>query len=109
MVALITDSLYPATIINTALKEAYGNDKSILDFTCAMSIGTRIGIPLATIRHPSLCLFINKNGIGDRSHDSGKFLFVRNFNRNTKILERESYVVSPSDHSAKFSVWEMYV
>lgn len=76
LVSLLADCLYPAANIESALKEAYGSDKGILDISYATSIGTRVGIPVATIRDPSLCLFTNYNGIGSRTHDSGNSILL---------------------------------
>jgi hypothetical protein len=70
----LADGLYPAEHIETALKEVFGIDRSILDFSHATSIGTRVGLPVATIREPSSCIFTNYNGVGSREQDQGKSL-----------------------------------
>jgi hypothetical protein len=66
------DSLYPAENIEAALKAVFGTDKSILDYSHATSIGTRVGLPVATVREPSCCIFTNYNGVGTREQDQGR-------------------------------------
>jgi hypothetical protein len=64
----LTDGIYPATNIENALQEAFGKTGSILDCSYATSIGTKIGLPVATVQgRPSTRLFTNYNGIGKRS------------------------------------------
>ena len=67
----LADGLYPAENIEAALKEVFGIDRSILDASHATSIGTRVGLPVATIREPSSCIFTNYNGVGSREQDQG--------------------------------------
>lgn len=71
--AFLADGLYPAENIEAAFKEVFGIDRSILDSSHATSIGTRIGLPVATIREPSSCIFTNYNGVGSREQDQGKW------------------------------------
>jgi hypothetical protein len=70
------DSLYPAENIEAALQEVFGKDKTILDYSYATSIGARVGLPVATIREPSSCIFTNYNGVGTRDPDQGKSLRI---------------------------------
>jgi hypothetical protein len=76
LVSLLADSLYPAANIESALKEAFGEENSMLDMHYATSLGIRVGIPVATLREPALCLFTNYNGIGSRTHDPGRLLLA---------------------------------
>ncbi|KAI9767708.1 MAG: hypothetical protein M1839_004369 [Geoglossum umbratile] len=69
VVSYLFDGIYPAKNIEAALKEVFGVDKSILDCSHATSIGTRVGVPVATIREPSCCIFTNYNGVGIRDQD----------------------------------------
>ncbi|KAI1541065.1 Patatin [Pyrenophora tritici-repentis] len=62
LMSIFTDCLYPAGHIETALKEAYGCVQGLLEMSQAISLGTRVGIPVATVRGPSLCLFTSYNG-----------------------------------------------
>jgi hypothetical protein len=66
--------IYPAKNIEAALKDVFGMDKSILDCSHATSMGTRVGVPVATIREPFCCIFTNYNGVGIRRQDQGKLL-----------------------------------
>jgi hypothetical protein len=68
----LADGLYPAENIEAALQAVFGKDKSILDYSHATSIGARVGLPVATIREPSSCIFTNYNGVGTRDQDQGK-------------------------------------
>lgn len=72
LISYWADGLYPAENIEAALKEVFGTDKSILDYSHATSTGTRIGLPVATIGEPSRCIFTNYNGVGTRDQDQGK-------------------------------------
>jgi hypothetical protein len=71
MISYFADCLYPAANIELALKSAFGCQASILDPSYASSTGIRIGLPVSTIRKPSLCTFTNYNGIGVRDQDCG--------------------------------------
>jgi len=62
----LANSLYLAENIETALKEVFGINRSILDYSHVTSIGTRVGLPIATIRELSRCIFTNYNGVGSR-------------------------------------------
>lgn len=68
----LADGIYPAENIEAALKEVFGTDRSILDSSHATSIGTRVGLPVATIRDPACCIFTNYNGVGSREEDQRK-------------------------------------
>lgn len=72
LASYLADGLYPAKNIEAALKEVFGTNKSILDYSHATSIGTRVGLPVATIRDPSCCIFTNYNGVGTRDPGQGK-------------------------------------
>jgi hypothetical protein len=75
LASYLDDGLYPAKNIEAALKEVFGTDRSILDYSYATSTGTRVGLPVATIdSEPSRCIFTNYNGVGTRHPDQGKLL-----------------------------------
>ncbi|CAM1508786.1 Fc.00g056340.m01.CDS01 [Cosmosporella sp. VM-42] len=61
--SIVSDSLYSGKDIETALKKAFG-DKALTDMSYATRIGTKIGVPAATIVEPSTFLFTNYNGVG---------------------------------------------
>ena len=71
LTCFFADCLYPADNIESALKSGFGSEASILDTSAASSMGIRIGLPVSTVRKPSLCLFTNYNGIGERGIDCG--------------------------------------
>ena len=68
LASYLADGLYPAENIEAALKEVFGA-KSILDYSHATTIGTRISLPVAIINKPSYCIFTNYNGVGSRDHE----------------------------------------
>jgi hypothetical protein len=70
----LADGLYPVENIEAALKEVFGINRSILDCLYATFIGTRVGLPIATIRELSSCIFTNYNGVGSREQEQGKSL-----------------------------------
>lgn len=73
LVSYFTDGLYPAKNIETALKEVFGVDSSILDHSYASSTGTKIGLPVATVQEKPACrIFTNYNGIGTRDQNQGE-------------------------------------
>ncbi len=72
MISYFTDGLYPPENIEAALKQVFGNERSILDFSHATSSGTRIGLPVATVHgKPSRRIFTNYNGVGKREKGQG--------------------------------------
>ncbi|KAL6151989.1 hypothetical protein ACJBU6_08881 [Exserohilum turcicum] len=69
LMSIFTDCLYPTSHIETALKEAYGCEQGLLEMPQTTSLGTRVGIPVATVHGPSLCLFTSYNATGLRKDD----------------------------------------
>jgi hypothetical protein len=68
-----TDGLYPPENIEAVLKQVFGEDKSILDFSYATAMGTLIGLPVGTVNgKPSRRIFTNYNGVGNREKNQGK-------------------------------------
>lgn len=67
------DSLYGAGNIEAALKEVFGTEGSILDYSYATSTGTRIGLPVATVHErPSCRIFTNYNGVGTQERNQSE-------------------------------------
>jgi hypothetical protein len=67
LVSYFADGLYAPKNIEAALKQVFGNDRSILDVSHATTTGTRIGLPVATVGGtPSRRIFTNYNGVGER-------------------------------------------
>jgi hypothetical protein len=72
LISYFADGLYKSEAIETALKQAFGTERSILDQSHATSIGTRVGLPVATVQDkPARRIFTNYNGVGDRSAGKG--------------------------------------
>ena len=69
----LTDGLYAAGNIEAALKEVFGAQESILDYSYATKTGTRIGLPVATVHErPSCRVFTNYNGVGTQERNQGE-------------------------------------
>lgn len=74
MVSYFTDGLYEANNIEAALKEVFGAQESILDYSHATSSGTGIGLPVATVEGKPFCrIFTNYNGVGVREQNKGEW------------------------------------
>ncbi|CAK7237038.1 hypothetical protein SBRCBS47491_009841 [Sporothrix bragantina] len=68
LVSYFSDGLYRPEGIETALREAFGPERNIMDVSHATASGTRLGLPVATVQDkPSCRVFTNYNGVGDRS------------------------------------------
>lgn len=65
----LANGLYPVENIKTALKEVFEINRSILDCLYITSIGTQIGLPIATIYKLLRCIFTNYNGVRSREQD----------------------------------------
>jgi hypothetical protein len=82
LVSYFNDGLYDAENIESALKEVFGSNGSILDYSYATSTGTSIGLPVATVQERPACqIFTNYNGVGlpgrNESKIKGGHLFSR--------------------------------
>jgi patatin-like phospholipase/acyl hydrolase len=73
IISLLADCRYPEKHIESALQTAFGAEKSISDLSYVSQNGIHVGIPVASIRGPSLCLFTNYNAVGSRKNP-GKFI-----------------------------------
>ncbi|KIW36756.1 hypothetical protein, variant [Exophiala oligosperma] len=71
LVSYLADGLYPAHNLEGALKDVFGSDVGILDYSHATAIGAKVGIPVTTVQETEPCLFTNYNGMGPRPQDSG--------------------------------------
>lgn len=71
IVSFFADGRYSADNLEAALQDTFGPDRSILDCSKATASGTRVGLPVTTIRDISTCVFTNYNGVGTRPPGSG--------------------------------------
>jgi hypothetical protein len=71
LVSYLADGLYPADDLEAALKDVFGDDRSILDYSHATAIGAKVGLPVTTILETDPCIFTNYNGVGTRPQDCG--------------------------------------
>ncbi len=73
LVSYFADGIYPPENIEAALKQVFGTDRSILDYSDATATGTRVGLPVATVdERPSCRIFTNYNGVGERAKEQGR-------------------------------------
>ena len=104
--SIFTDCIYPAGHIETALKEAYGCRQGLLEMSQAASLGTRVGIPVATVRGPSLCLFTSYNGTGLRKNDLGSLQSTLSSLPTTDSLS-EYHIIESHNGAEQPRVWEV--
>jgi len=105
LISYFADGLYAPGNIEMALKQVFGNDRSILDVSHATTTGTRIGLPVATVGGtPSRRIFTNYNGVGERIEGQGTFHTIQVDQDMTKVEDR---VIKPRDGSGKVPLWEM--
>jgi hypothetical protein len=72
LISYFADGLYAPEKIEAALKQVFGNDRSILDVSHATTTGTRVGLPVATVGGtPFRGVFTNYNGVGERVEGQG--------------------------------------
>ncbi|KAJ0100665.1 hypothetical protein J7T55_002025 [Diaporthe amygdali] len=89
IVSYFADGLYPPQHIEAALKEAFGNEKSISDVSHAARNGTLVGLPAATVsKRPRSRIFTNYNGVGDRE-------------------EAVDHAIKPGSGCGRVKLWEM--
>ncbi|KAF4486799.1 Calcium-independent phospholipase A2-gamma [Colletotrichum fructicola Nara gc5] len=66
---LLFDSRYPSQHIEQALRDMFGSDRGIADYSAADKMGAMVGMTVATVRDASACIFTNYNGSGQRGGD----------------------------------------
>jgi hypothetical protein len=72
LISYLADGIYPPENIEAALKQVFGANRGILDFSHATTTGTRVGLPVATVdEKPSCRIFTNYNGVGERITEQG--------------------------------------
>ena len=107
MISYFADGLYAPGNIESALKQAFSEYKSILDVSYATTTGTRLGLPVATVDgSPSRRIFTSYNGVGERNEGQGTF--ARNLVKfNEGLTGVEERVIRPKDGSGRVPLWEM--
>ncbi|GKT68914.1 patatin family protein [Colletotrichum tofieldiae] len=68
---LLFDSRYPSRHIEQALRDMFGSERSIADYSAADTMGAMVGMTVATVQDASACIFTNYNGVGHRGEDHG--------------------------------------
>jgi hypothetical protein len=105
LISYFADGLYAPKNIESALKQVFGDDRSILDVSHATTTGTRVGLPVATVGGtPSRRIFTNYNGVGDRVEGQGTSHVLQMDQDLTGVEER---VIKPKDGSGNVPLWEM--
>ncbi|KAE9568008.1 hypothetical protein CGMCC3_g15850 [Colletotrichum fructicola] len=77
---LLFDSRYPSHHIEQALRDMFGSDRSIADYSAADEMGVMVGMTVATVQDASACIFTNYNGAGQRGGDRDYELLKTNVN-----------------------------
>lgn len=109
VVSYLADSLYSADDLKVALKNSFGKQQSILDYSHATASGAKVGLSVTTISETSSCIFTNYNRIGMRAQDCGR--------RSRKLRKQECnaeamlgyHVIPAQDGFRRVQVWEMCV
>ncbi|OHE90234.1 hypothetical protein CORC01_14468 [Colletotrichum orchidophilum] len=68
---LLLDSRYPSQHIEKALRDMFGSDRGIADYSAADTMGAMVGMTVATVQDASACIFTSYNGEGHRAGDRG--------------------------------------
>jgi hypothetical protein len=106
LISYFADGLYPPENIEAALKQVFGTDRSILDYSHATATGTRVGLPVATVNEkPSCRIFTNYNGVGERAKEQG--MFKMNRIRSNILTKEPDHVIKPKDGHGGVPLWEM--
>jgi phage tail protein X len=72
LISYLADGIYPPGNIEAALKQVFGANRGILDYSHATTTGIRVGLPVATVdEKPSYRIFTNYNGVGERIREQG--------------------------------------
>lgn len=106
LMTIFTDCLYPTNHVESALKEAYGSRQGLLEMPRALSFGTRVGIPVAAVRGPSLCLFTSYNGTAARKDDSGGYAHRLGLPAHADSCP-EYHIIESHDGAEQPQVWEV--
>jgi len=106
LVSFFADGRYSPDNLEAALQDTFGHDRSILDCSRATAIGTRIGLPVTTIRDVSTYVFTNYNGVGARPLGCGESLLMLRCFHLTLV---GYHVLCPGDGLGRVPLWEMYV
>ncbi|TIC97766.1 Phospholipase A I [Colletotrichum higginsianum] len=72
---LLFDSRYPSQHIERALRDMFGSERSLVNYSAADTMGAMVGMTVATVQDASACIFTNYNGVGQRGGDHGSFPF----------------------------------
>ncbi|KAL0933537.1 uncharacterized protein CTRU02_212500 [Colletotrichum truncatum] len=87
---LLFDSRYPSRHIEQALRDMFGSDRTIADYSAADAMGIMVGMTVATVKDATACIFTNYNGLGQRGGDQGY------------------EVLTTRDSGEQASLWEIY-
>ncbi|KAK2729308.1 hypothetical protein CKAH01_10257 [Colletotrichum kahawae] len=87
---LLFDSRYPSQHIERALRDMFGSDKSIADYSAADKMGAMVGMTVATVNDASACIFTNYDGAGERGGD------------------RDYDLLKTSANGGQVALWEIY-
>lgn len=94
LLSFLSDCIYPAKHIDSALIEAFGQNTRLVDCSFATRNNIHVAIPVTTTRESALCLFTSYNGITNRREGDGHD-------------DQEYHVIKPGDEKEPVKVWEV--
>ena len=99
------DGIYSAQHIEQALKEVFGPERSILDYSHASTLGAKLGLPVATVHdRPSCQVFTNYNDASSTSDEPG--LLIHHIRLQLLTLAGDGFI-RPREGLGKVPLWEM--
>ena len=101
--SVLLDSQYSGAQLEQVLQPILGA-RSMLACSKATEMGTKLGIPVTTIREARACVFTNYNGVGDRRDDTGGS--NANLWGATLILV-DYHILKPKSGLSRIPLWEM--
>ena len=102
---LLTDSRYGGTNMENALKEAFGSERALMDWSKASSKSTKVAVTATTTKTCSPCIFANYTGEGCRSSDCG--LYNTLYPAQQQLVDSGAgYELIMADDPEKIWLWE---
>ncbi|KAI9644431.1 hypothetical protein NHQ30_006452 [Ciborinia camelliae] len=104
LTSYLADGQYSASLLVTALQEAYGRG-SLFGLMPFGRSGMKVAVTANTISDATLCLFSNYNGQEDHPASLSKFIEVEGYLQLTRI---EVNHVRAANHREEVQIWEAF-
>lgn len=107
IISYLADGLYPADDLEAALKDVFGSDRGLLDYSYATAIGAKVGFTATTVLDTDCCIFTNYNGVGTRPQDCG--IWASNLIIQLRFSNRSIayHLIQSKDGARRILLWEM--